>query len=175
MPTFPKRLTLNLLDIERDMLDYLADRLPQKTATEIVRGVFARGLAVLVAEERWKRDRVVQGLPRERSGLDASGAKIPFSKPKYRKPSPIPDPLSIRLDDDLRDRLERLLLSERGSDLESLIETALRVGLDESTKPGAVDPAPVFEQLKGNEASGRAAARERRRKRVAMLQALAAR
>lgn len=171
-PIFPEQVRLDLSELQRSLLDYLAERLPYKTMRDILAGVFARGLVVAVGDEREKEGRVVEGYRHEISGLNALGTKIPFGRPKYRKPSPVPEEVVVRLDNELRDRLERLLL-RGGADLKSLIETALRAGLDESSKPGAGDPGPVFEQLKGKEASERAAARARRRKRVARLYALA--
>ena len=168
----PPRIDLCLNGLQRCLVSYLADRLPHKTLNEILQGAFARGLAIVVGEERKKEGRVVQGHRQPASGLNAWGDKIPFAKPKYRKPSPIPEAISIDLDDDLRDRVERLLLSDRGSTLDSVIETALRLGMREQEKPGALDPVKVFDEVKVKEA--KEAARERRRRMLARLQALAA-
>jgi hypothetical protein len=165
MPTFPKRLTLALPELEREMLDYLARRLPQKTGDRIAHGVFSRGLAVVVEEERQKEGRVVQGERR----LSASASKLHFHRPKYKPPSPVPEEVTLRLGKELRRRLERLLVSDRGSDLQSVIETALRLGLDEQRKPGALDPAKLFDDLKAKEAFSEGSARARRRKQLALL------
>jgi hypothetical protein len=169
MTTLPKRLTLDLIDIECAMLDYLAQRLPRKTANEILHGVFARGLVALVNEERQKEGQAAQ--PRLASGLNATGSKIPFAKPKYRPPSAIPEAMTIRLDDEVRDRLEMLLISEPRADIQSIMEMALRMGLDERQKPGALDPAKVFEERPTEHPCAATAASRRWARRLALCRA----
>ena len=162
MPTFPSRLTLDLLELECEMLDYLARHLPQKTSDEIAHGVFSRGLAVVMEEDR-----------RQRGHLETVSSMRPFPKGQYKPPSPVPKEVTIHIDDDLRDRLETLL-SERGGDLQSLVERALRDGLKERRKPGSLDPARVFEEEKALNArpAPRLGSRALRRLRLARLLAL---
>jgi hypothetical protein len=62
-------------DLQRSMLDYLAERLPDGTPQAVVEGVFARGLAVLVDEER-RRER-----PRQ---LVASSSAIKLFPNRFR-------------------------------------------------------------------------------------------
>jgi hypothetical protein len=166
-----------LSEFERSLLDYLSERIPSKTQDELVQGVFSRGLVILVSEEREREGRVVtgQGKRHTSSTLGTLGSMRPFPKRDYEPPSAVPKNLTIQLDDELRGRLEAVLTSRRGETLDGAIDTLLGLGLDQIKKdPGALDPARVFERFKEEPLSAKAAARARRRRRVARLHAIVA-
>jgi len=64
-PTFPERLSLELNDAQRSLLEYLKERMPERSDEELAMGIFSRGLAFVVLEERQKAGKVVRGQQKE--------------------------------------------------------------------------------------------------------------
>jgi hypothetical protein len=152
----PNHFPLALSDFERECLAYLLERHPRNDVGEVIQGAFAKGVAMLVAEERRREGRVVRGQPKR------------SPPPRHVEPW-VALPV---LADELRGGLQRFLDAHPHLDETSALERLLDLGLRKAEEePGVVKPEGIHDD---QALSVRAAARARRRRQIARLHAIVA-
>jgi hypothetical protein len=149
----PNRFPIGLSDFERECLAYLLERHPRNDIGEVIQGAFAKGVAMLVAEERRREGRVVRG-----HGTQGSSdrhvepwAAFPMSR-------------------ELRERFQRFLEDNQHLDETSALERLLDLGLRRVEEgPSTVESEGPLDDRKAERLRTASAARRRRLRRRAML------
>ena len=149
----PNRFPLELSDFERECLAYLLERHPRNDFAEVIQGALAKGIAILVAEERRREGRVVRGHQERSPGHVEPWAAFPMDK-------------------ELRERFERFLDAHQHLDETGALEGLLDLGLRKAEEPGAVEPESMHGDLKSEVQLGASAASRRRIRRRTMLRAV---